>query len=445
MQAKRFIVFLCNILITIACALSICAYFVLPLWKVELSYNVNAQMLQELVGAENSEEMDFEEILGEEGVTLSLGFEIQTKDVLSSLNSDPTVAVSNLIDGTVDSVVEQLWGTLNQITQGAVSELSKEMVKQSVKQSVADIFADSGNQKSDQELQAILNEVGFSDEYIENKTDELLDSLYADGATVGSVADKVTEIVEDVYQKLDNSDYAEFDGAALSPEDKEQLNEDIQEALASILCADEDGNINMDDMTAQLLLELLNSQNTAAVDQASEMRVGYAQRVGATYAEESQEDVNEQLKQQVRDAIMQQIPEDAAQGIAQGMKYVSYALLFTFFTWAYLVIKIVFKFFSKDNSIKVKLPILLGWLPFLVLQGIPTLVMWLFKSSPAFLTDALGAETVAQITAALNPLSVTFSSAAVVSFAAAAALAVFVLFFYGGMRKSLKRTIREER
>ena len=144
MQAKRFIVFICNILITIACALSIGAYFVLPLWKVELTYNVNAQMLQELVGAESDEEMDFEEILGEEGVTLSLGFEIQTKDVLSLLNSDPTVAVSNLIDGTVDKIVEQLSGTLNEIAQGVVSPVSKEMVKQSVKQSVADIFADSG-------------------------------------------------------------------------------------------------------------------------------------------------------------------------------------------------------------------------------------------------------------------------------------------------------------
>lgn len=90
----------------------------------------------------------------------------------------------------------------------------------------------------------------MDEEYINQKTDALLDAIYAENATVDGVSQKAVETVEEVFEKLDESGVAEFQGAALTEENKEEIKNSIAEALSVI--ADENGNIDADDLAANL-------------------------------------------------------------------------------------------------------------------------------------------------------------------------------------------------
>ena len=65
------------------------------------------------------------------------------------------------------------------------------------------------------------------------------------------------------------------------------------------------------------------------------------------------------------------------------MKITGGVILFTLFTWAYIVLKILCKAATANPVVKLKLPIWLGWLPFLILYAVPTGVIKLAGSASA--------------------------------------------------------------
>ena len=97
------------------------------------------------------------------------------------------------------------------------------------------------------------------------------------------------------------------------------------------------------------------------------------------------------------------------------LKIVAGVILFTFFTWAWVVIKMLFKLTSDNPTVKLKLPILLGWLPFLALYVLP-------KVGMTILAGRGGAE--------LAGLTLAVSSCSVVSAIAALALIVISIPYH---------------
>ena len=107
---------------------------------------------------------------------------------------------------------------------------------------------------------------------------------------------------------------------------------------------------------------------------------------------------------------MDHLPEGTADNVVLALRIICGVLCFVMFTWAYLVLKILVKLFAKNPAIKLKLPIWLGWLPFLLLVLLPMGAIALFKASPAFLVNLMTAETMAKITETLSALSLSFGS-----------------------------------
>ena len=483
MAKKKLILFICNIVITIFCVLSIAAYFIAPLWTIDLAYTVKADMLEEMIkgetggddsqngaqdGAGNNtenvekdvwEEIDVEKIVGKDGVEIKLTIRLETSVVISSISEDATKVVEGVIDSNVEKVVQQLSGTLNKVAKGVVSEVSKLTLKSTVKDSVKDVFESNGNFEDADRVQEILDDVGITDAYIEEKTQGLMDALYAENATTEKIADKVTETVSEVFDKLGaaGEKYEEFVDAELSAEDKAEIHDKVAEVLEKL--EKEDGTINVDDFVSEIMLALLNGEDIEDVlgdkldqgDTGSEengggdaepskkaMRASYV----ADTAEETEKETAEELKEKVRQTLLDSIPKDAAETISLVMQIVSYVLFFTFFTWAYLIIKILIKtFFAANNGIKLKLPILLGWLPFLVLVILPSLAISLLSDPTSFLGEMVGAET----SKTLSALSISFSSGAWVSFAVAIFLIVFFFAYYGRVRKKLKKELKAQK
>lgn len=137
-------------------------------------------------------------------------------------------------------------------------------------------------------------------------------------------------------------------------------------------------------------------------------------------------DSQAELEEEVRNLIYRYIPHDAKEiGYVMIALYVIAALvLLSMIPWVYLFIKILFKSFMKNPSVKLKAPILFGWLPFLLFMAIPNLAIFLLPM--LYPTESLP-----------FVFQISVMSASVIAFLAAVAL-ILISFGYGRFAKRSK-------
>ena len=458
--------FICNLLVCVLSLASIGSYFLLPLWKVEASYHIQASTIEEMLeemleeNAESSDEsadeaidlssIDVKELVPDEGLTISFSLGLETKDVLASLGKNASQSAQNLIDTTLNKTVDQFSDLLSDIAKQATKAITKTVIQSTVKDQISSVLQDEM-----EEIEQIMSNAGIDDTYITEKTDELVESIFNDNITVNDVTENVTAIVEEVFDKLANSGNEEFKDLALSTEDKELIANTVSDALAFI--ANEDGTIDVDALITEGLLSILNGES---FDIPEEIPEGGIDGMRATYMEadsdstdvsldnsaendednltDEEKDTQAELKAMLLEKISEALPENTAQILANIFKVISYILLFTFFTWLYLIIKILFKLNKLNNSIKMGLPLWLGWWPFLVLYAIPKSIFSSITNPPAYLTKLMDAETKQALSEFSASFNISFTTGAWVSFAVAVFLILFNLFFYRKLRKTLK-------
>ena len=217
---------------------------------------------------------------------------------------------------------------------------------------------------------------------------------------------------------MENIYTVETDGATLSEEDKEKCRTEIENALKNV--ADEEGNIDLDAFIADILVKALkqtsgaDDETPASPESARESAALTLQpRVSPvffTVAAEGEEESGaaqsgtEELKTLLKEKVNDAFTPEVMQKIQLVLKIVAGVILFTFFTWAWVVIKMLFKLTSENPTVKLKLPILLGWLPFLALYVLP-------KAGVKFLAGQGGAEF-AGLTFAVSTCSIVSAIAA---------------------------------
>ena len=435
-SGSRFTVFLFNILIALLSVAAVAALFFAPLWEIDVKYVMQKEVLEKIL-PEEAKEVDLDEIVGD-GIPLSLTVSVQTKDTIrSTLGKDARQSVTELIENNVDKVVDELAPTFDEIAEKIVRSTEKSTVRDAVNEQVKNFLQNAGSEATDERVSELLNQAGVDEEYINQKTDALLDAIYAENATVDGVSQKAVETVEEVFEKLDKSGVAEFQGAALTEENKEEIKNSIDEALSVI--ADENGNIDADDLAANLILEMLRSSEDESEPAVAAMDFTTQE----TDSGSVEEDATEQLKAEVKQMIMEKLTDETLDTIVLALRIVFGVLCFTAFTWAWLIVKMLFKAFSRNPAIKLKLPIWLGWFPFLALVLLPMGAMLLVKAQPSFLVNLLGAEMMESLSTFFASASLSFSSAAWVAFAAAIAL-IILSIPYGIFRRRLKRAKRED-
>ena len=470
-------VYICNLVICFLCILSIVSYFILPFWKVKASYTLTAESIQELVayvvddmggeegGPENGGEgnpddggdegdINYEDALAsinfadivEDGVTIEIAISLQTKDILSSLSSDPASLVETILTDNVNNIVDTLTPTIDKIAKNLVKTVAKSVLNEQLKSEIKNSL---GEEATDEEVKAELESLGLSEEYINTKIDTLVDTLYQEGTTVDSAADATLSVVEDVLNTMKesgNPDYAEVE---MDEETKAEIKDSIKEVLSTF--ADEEGNLNLENVTASLILGALEGKGEGDGDGEGDEGAGTADvaaaSAGATVIltnaqaddsssdlNEEEQDVSEQLKTALIDLLMEGLG-DAAETIAMVVKIISYVILFTFFTWFYLILKMLVKLRMKNPAIKLKLPIWLGSLPFWILYFLPTVGLKVLLMPEVAAAIELPAETLA----IFNHLSINFFTCAWVSFIVGTFFFFFAIFYYGKLRKRLKK------
>ncbi len=447
-------VFICNMIICALCILSIVSYFFLPFWKVEATYTLRAEMLETMLPSpedpeepapvsDSSEEpspediyaqIDLTEIVPEEGIAIPLSIEFQTSDILSSLTSDATALVHTILQKNVDTIINKLESTIDELAEEATALVVKNTFKAELKNQVKEKM---GEDAADADVEQKLNDLGLTDEHIDTQTDKLVDALYAEDASVDSVTDKTVEIIKESLSEANSKGVEGYEDLELSPEAEEDLREQLSETFQNF--ADEDGKINPTDAIMDMLLGMLSGSSDGGEDGDESEPVALYKKSNSTivYLSEVNEDEVEEtandLRQLITDKLMGAI-EGATDTIAMVIQYISYLVLFTFFTWAYLIIKILAKMFMKNPAIKLGLPIWLGSLPYVILSLVPSIAFSTLQNPPAALADILNGMDMTM----LNDLSINFFSCACVSFFVGIAFMLFVIFYYGKLRKRMK-------
>ena len=435
-------VFICNMVISFLCLVSILGYFIMPFWKVEVSYTLTADTMKEMlldvtedsdigVGEGESEvgtddivdDVNFAEILGEDGLTLALSIRLETADVLSSLTKDPQVVVEKIISSNVEKLVAQLNETIDKVAKAIVSLATKTVLKEALKEQVKQNL---GENATNEQVQAELDAMGLDDTYISQQSDRLVDAVYTEGATTDSVAEETVRIVEESLVKMNQHDSDKYPTASLTPEEREDLKSEISDVLVEF--TDENGNIDINGFASAMLTETLGDSEDS--DDGDKDAIEGMRAIAPMSAEEDSEEVAGDLKTALTNSLMEAL-SDATETIALVLKVLSGVILFSFFTWFYLIIKILAKLRMKNNAIKLKLPIWLGSIPFTVLHLAPTILMSVLKKTMA--------SEMGESAALLNGLSISFFSCAWLSFVIGVAFFFFAIFYYGKLRKKLKK------
>ena len=476
-------IFFCNILIVLLCIASIVSYFLMPFWKVDISYALSAKTLETFLGDDNSnengeggasptsiiltegeeggneeggaeeggngeggssssegginfEDLDFAEILGDKTYPLNLTLEIKTSHIFAALNSDVSAMIDDLIAQNVNTIVDQLNAFINDIVPNVVKGVSKQVLYEQLHTQLENFYQ---GEKEAEEIKQILNDCGVDDTYIDTQTDALIDAIYAEDATVDSVADTVVTIVDDAFNKLSESELEDIE--TLTEEDKNEIRQTVTEVLSEI--ATEDGKLNADEMLTRLLLQMLNSEQSDNSGEGNEggevtpaVKLLSASASDGEISDEEKQDVTEELKAKIREMLV--VDEATTEAIAQVFTGISYFLLFEFFTWAYLILKILLKLGMKNNAIKVKLPIWFGWLPYLILCMLPNALFGALTNPTPELLEMVGDETLGL----LSGLSVNCTSCSCISFYCACALALFSIIYYGRLRRRMRKIAR---
>ncbi len=475
--------FICNILISVLSLISIGSYFMMPLWRIEAKYHIEEQALEQMLkemleeNASENEEMqnlDITELIDEEGLTIPLSICLETKDVLSALGNNGAEIAKKIIGDNVERVLDSFSEPLNKIAKGLTKTVTKQALHTAMNEQIVGALTE---EKSEEEFNTLLTDAGITDDYISEKTDALVETIFSENATISSISSEVTNIVSEVFDKLSASDNEELKDLQLTDENKAEIEATVSEVLSKI--ANEDGTINVNDLIAKGLLALLNGETPPTEDatpsananngvkplstsnqdgDSTSDAAGDSTQSDSLQSDSSQsgsadgdmdsdtEETNpqEELKIMLREKVLEKLPENAAQQIANVLKYVSYILIFTFLTWLYLIVKFLIKLAALNNSIKLSVPLAWGWLPFLVLYILPTALFTLIKNPPTFMQKLLGADAIASITEKMSGLQITFSTGAWVSFAVAVFLFLFNAFFYKNLRKRLKAVTNGE-
>lgn len=485
----RFKVFICNIIITVLCLASILAYFILPFWKVDVKLNLNGDLMKAVLtqpgegegGGEGGpgamsfvvpmdgeatdpgssddmmmemlENMDWNLIFGENGIDIPIAIQLNTADILSTNTENAQEKITTLITTNVETVMTNLEEPLNKLSKGimtgATSIAVETTVNAAVQGVVEGILAGEGGSVSSGELKEetdkTLKELGLDDGYISEKIVELFDELGEEPQPVETVAEEVVDLLMEVQNHIkDNAvnvtnpeiraDLLEME--LLDPSEQE----DMEAALAEMLVtfADEEGKIDMNNLLASLMsmLEEMPGEGEGG-EGATPAKVGLMNSSSGAVTEE---DAKNALIEKLRTSIAEMITPETAEAFAVAMQGISYLVYFTFFTWAYLILKILVKARRHNNAIKLKVPILLGSLPYLILGLLPTVAMSVMKS-PEFWAE-MGGEGMGMVSIVMQSLSITFVQAGVVSFYVGAFLFLFVIFYYGWLRRKLKKEVK---
>lgn len=434
----RLTVWILNAVIAILCVLSIACYFFGPVWKVDVTYTLTADQLQKLIGNDTGLDFDVHEVIGEEGEKISVSLSLSASHLFGSIGAaDKTV--DEIVNSNVDAISAQLSKDLNGFAKKVVKSVAKNTVKKEVKNTVHKYLQENteNSNVTIEEVEEKLNDLGFTDDYIAEKTDQLIDEVFEGGGDVDSVTESIMDTVDEVYEDFKENasgkegfeDYADVE---LTEEDKAQIEDAVRDTLKEL--AQEDGSIDPDELIAELLAKALGSDSGKNEGEAKgpEGVVMLAAEAPADGGSPSSADT---LASAIKGKLNEYLNDDVRFYASIALYVMLGVMILSMIPWLYILIKLIVKLVKNgpNPTVKLALPIWLGWLFFLLFVGLPTIAVWIVKMPAAASWSVLSGvvEYINQITLSVSSLSWISALGALIAFG--------ISIYYMVARRQLKK------
>lgn len=459
--STRIAAYVFNAIIICFCALTIASYFFAPAMNYGAKVVTTPELTNELktvlitedsspdssqTGEINENEViaDVLDQLGKDKVTLTFSIKATTPQLFALLfnKAETEAAIKRVINANVTTVLDEMSGSIDVV----VENLSKSMLRLSVKSALSDTINDfiSNEELSDKTVDTVLNDLGLTDEYLDEKSGRIFEAIKADGATVDTVTDATIAVIDEVVNDLASSATGEYENLTIENL-PDSVKGTIKSSIKSIIggFADKNGNINPDSIIYNVLGRALDKSSSTTPTEGGET----AAIKTALFADGEKTYTKEDVEKLITDKINAFFTGSVISVISTNITLLTLGMALSFALWGWLVIKIVIKLFAENPTIKVWSAIWLGSSPvtsLFITPAVAGLALSNLASAPAFITNALTkilpANVYNVLTAASKSISVTVNSTTMYT---AIITAIFIVFsiFYMIFRKKLKKEI----
>lgn len=482
---NKTIAYILNAVVVLFCVIAISCYFYSPMLDLKIGVKVTQEVADELKKAMTSEdasaptqpgEVSENDVINEtldqlvkDEITLKANIAVTTSGLFTAMfdKAATKTSVRKAITDNVDGMLDTVSASIDKV----VESLSKSMVKTSVKSALSDTVSQYIKDKNlaDKTVDAVLTDLGLTDEFIDKKTETLTAALLADGATVDSVTATAMQLVDETVSTLASNatgDYADLNIEDLSPEVKSRIETSVRDVLSKV--ADEDGNVDINSLVYNFIGRALDDaskpdtgsgegekiaavKTAIAADAASGTTGGESGTTGgttggATTSGEEKQYTKEDVEKLLTERVESLFGERAIDGVTTALAVSGWVTLLTMLLWLYLIVKIVIKLFAQNPMIKLGLPIWLGNFPFATFFVLPFAAsvaltkLGTDSSLSSALASVLPKELVDGIVKAGGAISLSVSSCAVISAILTVAFAAFSIF-YMIFRNKLKQQV----
>lgn len=458
--STRIAAYIFNAIIICFCALTIASYFFAPAMNYGAKVVTTPELTNELKTvlitedssstekeageiSENEVMADVLDQLGKDKVMLTFSIKATTPQLFALLfnKAETEAAIKRVINANVSTVLNEMSGSIDVV----VENLSKSMLRLSVKSALSDTINDfiSNEELSDKTVDTVLNDLGLTDEYLDEKSGRIFEAIKADGATVDTVTDATIAVIDEVVNDLASSTTGKYENLTIENL-PDSVKETIKSSIKSIIggFADKNGNINPDSIIYNVLGRALDKSSGTPTEGGETAAIKTA-----LFADGEKTYTKEDVEKLITDKINAFFTGSVISAISTNITLLTLGMALSFALWGWLVIKIVIKLFAENPTIKVWSAIWLGSSPvtsLFITPAVAGLALSNLASAPAFITNALTkilpANVYKVLTAASKSISITVNSTTMYT---AIITAIFIVFsiFYMIFRKKLKREI----
>lgn len=369
---QRTVIWILNGLIAALSLLGILCYFFGPVWSIDVSLDFTSEEVAGMVG--KIENVDLEEALGEDGLTIDLGLDIDMGTLTASFGEDADGTVQKIIDDNVDGIAVKLTASLDKVMQKVVTSLAKNMVRDKMNEQIRNYLNEHSDKSfSEDDILSKLEDAGLGEEFLNAKTEEIFNVIYGEtNSSVDEIGDLIVGIVDEAYENLKKSD-SDFENVKpLGDAQRESVKQGVQKVLDKF--AAEDGTLDPDEILDGFMTEMLhgmNEKNSADVS-------------GTALLAAQDAEGEDELKKEIKTLLYSKLPKEVAPILSWVLRISVFLVLISAAAWIYTIVKVVLKYCGKggEPTVKLKLPILFGWLPFLILFCVPSLGLWILNMTP---------------------------------------------------------------
>ena len=374
-----------------------------------------------------TEEIEIDKILSQINIKFDLAFDLKSSVLLKSISGNGSDVAKEMIGSQINNVVDALIKNVDGIIDVVMTAVVDSVVETAQEEVIEQLKEELGKTDISEEeiMQELEAEYGITETDIEELKGDVSESAKD---ILNGEPEKVSETINNsetmdkliaVYAEKALKEEKGEDYVATAEEiaaKKSELKQEIVTEYESTIdeMRDENGELSKE----SIMVEIMNESELKDAD-------------GNPVEIKSVDDI----KAYISNAATGALNGETADMISKIFKAFGIFILVVAASWAYIIIKIVVKFFMKNKTVGLLAPRLLGWMPHVFFVGLPMLIVKNINKVFEAASAEMGAEAESFLEM-LSMISLDISSLTWVSALCSVLLLVIWIPYYRWRRES---------